>query len=176
MGLATWIKSNWDSFTWDKAKNARYGSSIIVESLPSLEYEEKGKRSISTTVDCYVTGTYITREGKLFSIKQRYSIDVSYTRDDIIEVMSRIRQMIMEKFKAEHPEYNISDVFIPELLSPRNIPEPAYFYRGGKLYRYLTRFSEGRYILQTEKEIYKSVAKKIIKRYSLRRNMGNVRL
>lgn len=102
-------------------------------------------------------------------------VHVRYSMSNIREVMTRIREMIMRKFEDENADFNITDIFIPELIRPSAVPEPKYFYRGGRIFRYITRYQEGRFRLQTEKTIYKSRAERIIKEYGLKRREGQIR-
>lgn len=164
-------------FKWAGTKHAPYGDIITPQRLPSLDYSELNKKTISTEVTCFITGTYITDRGKIFTIRQRYSVYVRYNRDTLREVMSRVRQMIIDKFNQENEGFTITDIFIPEFMTPSAIPEPTYLYRGGKIFRYITRYNaqQGKFMLDTEKEIYKSKASRIIAKYGLKRREGQIR-
>lgn len=167
--------SRWNDFSWVKTKESPFGETIMPQRLPSLDYTERTEKSISTSVDVFVTGQYISHKGRTFSIRERYTVHVRYSMSNIREVMSRIREMIMSKFQQDNPDFNITDIFIPELIRPSAVPEPKYMYRGGRVWRYITRFSEGRFRLQTEKDIYKSRASRLIAKYGLKRREGQIR-
>lgn len=171
-----WVTEKWNYFSWTGPKKAPYGELLRPSTLPSVDYSIPKEKSITTTIDCYVTGSYIDQRGKMFTIRERYSIDVTYSNSTVLEAMARIRQLLMSKFEEENPSFQVGDVFIPELPPEMKvIAEPQYVYRGGRIYRYMTRLSEGRIMLETEKDIYVSRAESIIKRYGLKRREGLIR-
>lgn len=141
-----------------------------------MDYSDEKEPKITTTIDCYVSGTYVTSKGKVFSIRERFSITVTYSNSTIIETMARVRELLISKFEQENPEFKISDIFIPELRPEmKRIPEPTFVYRGGKVFRYMTRLQEGRLVLGTERDIYKSRARRIIEKYGLKRREGIIK-
>jgi hypothetical protein len=165
-----WTKSRWNNFSWSGPKRAPFGEQIRTSSFPSVDYSNPKEKSISTTITCYVTGTYIDDRGKMFTIRERYSIDVTYSNSTIIETMTRIRSLLIQKFSEDNPSFNVSDIFIPELVPEiKRLAEPMFMYKGGKIYRYMTRMQEGEVMLGAEKDIYKSRAEKILKQYGLKR-------
>lgn len=171
-----WVKDKWNLFDWSGPNKARSGEISRPKTLPSLDYSSEKEKPIITTVDCYVTGTYIDNKGKIFTIRERYSIDITYSNSTIIEAMARVRQLLISKFQEDNPSFEIGRIFIPELPPEmKRIPEPKYTYRGGRVYRYMTRIEEGKLMLGTEKDIYKSRAERIIKRYGLKRKEGYIR-
>lgn len=174
--LYNWIQDRWEIFTWsgDK-KKAPYGEMVRPAWLPDADYSNPKEKKITTTIDCYVTGSYVTNKGKIFTIRQRYSINVSYSSSTILETMQRVKQMLMLKFQDDNYGFDIAEVFIPPLTQNLpSAPQPRFIYRGGKIYKYLTRVEEGRFKLSVEKDIYKSRADRIIKRYGLKRREGNI--
>lgn len=175
-GFNNWITEKWSLFTWTGPKKAPYGELIRPASLPPVDYSDEKEKPITTTVDCYCTGTYIDDRGKLFTIRERYSLEVTYSNSTIIEAMTRLRNMVISKFEQENPSYQIGDVFVPQLLPElKKTADPRYLYRGGRIYKYLTRIEEGKLMLGTEKQIYKSRAESIIKKYGLKKSEGTIK-
>lgn len=170
MTFYNWVQEKFNYFSWTGPKKAPYGELLKPSYLPSVDYSDPKEKSITTEIECFCTGTYITERGKIFTIRERYTITISYSNSTIIEAMTRIRSLLIQKFSEENPSFQISDIFIPE-LSPEieRIAEPLYLYRGSRLYRYMTRIEEGRVKLEIEQDIYRSRAEKIIHKYGIRR-------
>jgi len=170
MALNDWIREKWKHYNWAGSRSAQYGESNVLSNLTPLDYSNPKEKSISTTVDVYVTGSYLTGKGKIFTIRKRYSIHIVYTDSTIMQAMQEVRRKAISQFALDNPEFSISDIFVPE-LKPFFKPgaEPVYMYRGGRLYRYITKYAEGQYRLETEKEIYKDRITKIIRKYGIRR-------
>ena len=90
------------------------------------------------------------------------------TRSKRMRLMSVITAARHLKIRGTYanPNFSISDIFIPELpLEMKKTPEPIYTFRGGKIYRYMTRVEEGKYMLRVQKDIYKNRAERILKTY-----------
>jgi hypothetical protein len=129
--------------------------------------------TVNTSIDCYITGIYIGVKGNSISIKQRYTVYVSYTRSTQMNAMNKIRSQIMTDFEQNFPQFKISDIFIPETQLP--IPMQAgpdenadQFYRGSQLYRRISSVDVGQFQVGTERAIFKSRIDQIKKKYGLR--------
>jgi len=174
--LYDWINSKWDMFQWSGTKKAPFGEIVRPTSLPEIDYSDPKEKKITTTIDCYVTGHYLTTKGKIFTIRQRYSITISYSNSTIVETMARIKNLLMQKFQEDNPSFDIDEVFIPPLTPEfKTVAEPRYVYRGGRIFRYMTRVQEGKFMLGIQKDIYKSRAERIIKQYGLKRQQGYIK-
>lgn len=172
----SWAKSgNWDKFTWTGPKRVKHGEAIRPVIIPPVDYSNPKEKVITTEIDCYITGSYTTTKGKIFSIRERYTIQVTYSNSTIIESMTRVRSLLIQKFQEENPNYDVTDVFIPELPPDmKRVPEPRYYYAGGRAWKFQTRMQEGKFLLSTSKEIYKNRAERIIAEYGLKRSEGRI--
>lgn len=170
-----WVENKWTDFSWNNNKKAPIGEALRSSEVPELDYSGLKEKQISTTIDCYVTGTYLTDNGKIFTIRQRYSVPIKYSNSTIIEAMQRAKSSIVEKFQNENDAFNITDVFIPELKPDMNTYAPMYMYSGGKLWRMQTRVEMGRFKLGVHKDIYKSNAQRLIKQYGIKRKEALIR-
>ncbi len=130
-----------------------------------------GERKIDTTVDCYVTGQYIDSKGKLFSIKQRYSIRIVYSTSTMHEVMQELRARLVSEFEVKYSQFdfNVTDVFIPEMISLSPVM-PEEEYRGRRLWKLVTRIERRSYgeEMRSAREIFRGRRIGIIRRYKVR--------
>ena len=178
MSFYNWVHDKFFMFSWTGPKKAPYGELLRPITLPPMDYSSDREKTITTTIDCFVTGQYVDNRGKLFTIRERYKISVSYSNSTIIETMMRVRQMLIMKFTEENPSFSVSEVFVPDLypdMTSRRLMQPIFSYKGGKIWKYLTRIEEGKLVLGIEKDIYKSRAEAIIAKYSLKRSQGLIR-
>ncbi len=128
--------------------------------------------NVYTSVDCYVAGSYTTRDGKSMDITQRYTIYVAYNKDTQKLAMDGVRQRIIEDFKSNFPQFDITKIFIPEnkFIVPKgneSLYQPAEFYQGSEMFKDLSRIDVARYKMHTEKDIYKSKITDIKNRYRI---------
>jgi hypothetical protein len=168
LGFLDFINRNFYKFNWI-GRQQKQGDSTSIKPLPSVENVKQGERSISTTVDCYVSGEYVTKDGKTFKIRQRYSIAIKYSRSTLNEVMQRLRNAIQSEFTATYSGdgFQISDVFVPLLTAPTAY-QTVEFYRGSKYWRLLLKRNVEE--VKFEEDVpYR--AKKLIRRYGLRKNI-----
>jgi hypothetical protein len=175
--LYNWIQSHWEMYSWSGPKKAPYGE-LIRPSDVELDYADPSETPITTTIDCFITGTYIDQKGKMFTIRQRYSVTITYSSSTVVQAMARIRDRLIQKFQAENESFMVGDIFIPELQREvpfKTTPEPIYTYRGGKLWRYLTRIEEGKFKIGLQKEAYKNRARMLIAKYGLKKKEGYIR-
>src|SRR3990172_9952852 len=90
-----WIKTHFEMYSWSGGKKTPFGDNLRGSYLPSVDYSDDKEKPITTTIDIYVTGTYVTQKGKIFTIRERYSIEITYSNSTIIEAMSRVRSIAM---------------------------------------------------------------------------------
>ena len=95
-----WVDSHWEMFTWTGPKKAPYGELIRPSTLPSVDYANPREKEITTTIDCFCTGTYIDQRGKMFTIRQRYSIEITYSNSTIIETMKDRRGKVRKNVRS----------------------------------------------------------------------------
>jgi hypothetical protein len=168
-GFANFFSGLYEKFSWMGGSQSRYGDSHEAIQLPTIDDAVQGEYAVDTTVDCYVTGTYIDSKGRLSQIKQRYSIRVKYSKSSYERVMSALREKIAQEFTQKYSGYgfDITNVFIPDLLVPKE-PQPVEEYKGSRYWKLITRVDMNRE-MDTARTIYRSRIKGIIKRYSIRR-------
>ncbi len=175
--LNAWISNRYEQFTWIKNPKQQVGDSIVIQRLPEQDFSEEGERSIETTVDCYVTGSYVDQQkGKVFQIRQRYSIDITYSNSSLVRSTNFVRQEIIRRFEQDNDNFSINEVIIPDLrkIVPE-APDPILFTGGSRIWKRITRVEEGKLALRREKDIYKSRARRLIERYGLKRRDVQIR-
>lgn len=169
MTFAEFFGSLFERFSWVGGSQSRYGDSAEAIQLPTVDDTVQGEYVVDTTIDCYVTGTYIDKKGRLTQVKQRYSVRIRYSKSTFDRVMAALREKLASAFTDKYSGYgfDITNVFIPDLLMPRE-PAPAEEYKGSRYWKLITRVE-----MQREQDlartIYRSRIKGIIKRYSIRR-------
>ena len=130
--------------------------------------------TVTTSIDCYITGIYMGARGNSVSIKQRYTVYISYSRKTQMAALASTRTQIMQDFEANFPQFKISDIFIPENQLPPPTPLSAtgddidQYYQGSDLFKRLWRQDIGRFRVDTEREIFDSRVQKIKKQYGIR--------
>jgi hypothetical protein len=162
VGIKEFFQTQFNKFGWQGKQN-KEAESLQSQQLNSVENYNPNERTISTTIDCYVTGEYIGSDGKSIKIRQRYSIPIKYSRSTLNEVMQELRQKIQDEFAKNYPELPITEVFVP-LLTPQTAYETISFYRGSKYWKLLLK----RNLEPSEAKVDEDVkykARKIIKRY-----------
>lgn len=109
-------------------------------------------------------------QGRSLSIKQRYTVFVSYNRATLKTAMDRVRGQIISDFENNFPEFRIADVFIPEqqFMAPTGPSDADEMYEGSHLFKQLSRMDVGRYRVATERDIMSSRIKQIKRQYGLR--------
>ena len=130
--------------------------------------------TVNTSIDCYVTGIYMGAKGQSISIKQRYTVFVSYTKSTQMQALSKVRNQIMQDFEGNFPQFKISDIFIPESSLP--VPpelsalgdDMDAYYEGSELFKRISSQDIGRFRVGTERAIFDSRVKQIKKKYGLR--------
>ena len=130
------------------------------------------KNNVYTSIDCYVSGTYINKTGGVMEVKQRYTIYVSYNRDTMQQAMTEVRSRVVNDFSGNFPEFRISDVFIPDQkfiqpMGDHGLVEDVQFYQGSEMFKNMSRIDVAQYKIQMEGDIYKANVKNIKKRYGV---------
>jgi len=134
----------WEDYDFQSGSFYSIGSSKVVDELPEIDKSISGKPFISSSLDCYISGIYMTRVGhpKTVEIKKRYSINVKYSNSTLMSTINEARNEIQREFKKQYPKFQITSVFIPE-LSPIVPVQPLMFQQGSRMYKDL--MEAGRY-------------------------------
>ena len=144
-------------------------------SLPIIDNSMPGQSPVRTSVDCYVSGQYVGRDGKIIEVTQRYTIFVSYSKSTQLQTMSEVRSRIVADFMAKFGKtFNISTVYLPTLpvpvgQVPQGIADASQMYGGSEMFRAITKYEKMRVDIGTQKEIAQSNIKAIRERYKMRR-------
>ena len=147
-------------------------SDLGINQKYSVDHSGGAKNSVYTSVDCYISGTYTTTDGRVSEIRQRYTVYVAYNRETQKLAMNEVRQRIVEDFASNYPEFRMSDVFIPEakFVTPTGndgLVENVEFYHGSNLFKAMSRIDVAQYKIQTERDIYRNNVRNIKKRYGI---------
>jgi hypothetical protein len=71
--------------------------------------------NVSTSIDCYVAGTYVTGSGKRMEVMQRYTIFVKYSNATQLQTMQQVRNRIAQDFSRRYGQFLVSTVHVPQL-------------------------------------------------------------
>lgn len=142
--------------------------------LPTIDNAVPNQPKVVTSVDCYVSGQYVQRDGKIIEVTQRYQIFISYTRDSQLQTMKEVRARIVNDFEQKYGKtFNVASVYVPTLpipkpdaqKKPQKEVKPLEFYRGSDMFREMTRFEKMRYDIGTEREKARTNIRSIRDRY-----------
>ena len=148
-----------------------------VRNLPVIDNTSRfSKSNVRTSIDCYVAGQYVQRNGKIIEVMQRYSVFISYNQDTQYETLSEARKRIIDDFDAKYGRnFNVTTVFVPAVPAPAtDLPQEQgqvtdlQFYGGSKLFRGMTKYERYRYDVGTEKDVHETNLDNIKKRYGYR--------
>jgi len=168
-----------DTSGWRGAPTDRQTEPGVVTALPMVDNSNRFSNTVRTSIDCYVSGTYVTRKGGQFTVRQRYTIFVAYNKDTQAATMSQVRARIMGDFQAKYGKmFNVTNVFVPGLPVPKDdrviglkpgaeIPQELYF--GSALFKQMSKFERVRYEIGTERSKASGNIDAIRKRYGERR-------
>jgi len=112
-----------------------------VRTLPVIDNTLPGSENVRTSVDCYVSGQYLQRNGQAIEVTQRYSIFVSYSKQTQFATMKELSDRIASDFSARYgSSFNITTIYVPDLPAPieKEQPQegsPIEFYAGSKLFK-----------------------------------------
>ena len=137
-----------------------------------LDFAEKGERAVSLSLDCYVSGQYVSRGGRTVEAKFRFNVYVRYSESTMKQAMNAVRERLLEKFKKEFPGFDPSVVFVDpnkwQVPVETKPAEQEEFYKGTDYWRRLMGTEYARYEIATRKEIYNTSVANIKKRYGLK--------
>jgi hypothetical protein len=155
------------SVGWRGDRMNRVAEPGNITSLPVIDNTEPTKQNVRTSIDCYVTGTYVAKKGQIFTVRQRYTIFLSYGRNTQFQTMQQARNVIVSDFGGRYGgSFNVKDVFIPDLKLPPGEAEPMQMYRGSSVFK--GRFpGRATYEMDTEKRIAGTNIANIRRRYGL---------
>ena len=143
-------------------------------SLPIIDNAMPGQSPVRTSIDCYVSGQYVGKGGKIIEVTQRYTIFVSYSKSTQLQTMNEARGRIIADFESRYGKtFNISTVYLPTLpvpltgTLPPEIKDAAQFYGGSEMFRAMTRWEKTRYDIGTQREMAKVNIESIRKRYKM---------
>ena len=152
----------------------RRADPIDVRSLPVIDNADAFNKAVRTSVDCYVSGQYVQRNGRVLEVTQRYTIYVSYTKETQNETMQQVRDKIARDFQEKYGNnFNISNIYVPNLPIPMKEQRPEVgdeqMYGGSSLFRDMTKYEKARYDIGTERLKANVNIESIKKRYGLKR-------
>ena len=149
-----------------------------VKTLPVIDNSVPTQSNITTSLDCYVSGQYVQRNGGVIEVTQRYQIFVSYAKSTQQISMQEIRNRIISDFEQKYgTNFNVTNTFVPALMVPvaKQLPgtpsgqsAPIELYQGSGLFRQMTRYERVRYEIGTQREMAQTNIGSIKKRYSVR--------
>jgi len=147
-----------------------------VKTLSPIDNSVPGQATIRTSVDCYVSGQYVQKQGKSVEVTQRYTIYVAYSKETQLATMNKIRDTIMNDFQAKYGgTFNINNVFVQTLPVPvkKDVPvkdeaQPLEMYQGSGLFRDMTRVERARYEIGSQRTQSRLNIESIKKRYRTR--------
>lgn len=172
------IKEIAQSSGWQGGASRKFAEPGPVRTLPVIDNTDPTAANVRTSIDCYVSGQYIGRNGKSFDIRQRYTIFVSYGSRTHVQTMSQVRDAIVNDFSSKYgSQFNVANVYVPALIAPtqqaqgvkKGKSEPIEFYLGSGNFRRMSMHERARYDLGTERTRHDVTLKDIKERYKLRR-------
>lgn len=150
-----------------------------VRTLPVIDNSSPVASNIRTSVDCYVSGQYVQRNGHVIEVMQRYSIFVAYHKETQLATMNQVRDRIIMDFEEKYgTTFNVSNVHVPQLPVPksesiRGIGKGSVgdlsFYEGSDLFRQMTSYEKMRHEIGTQREMARTNIGSIRQRYGYKR-------
>jgi len=149
-----------------------------VQTLPVIDNSLPNQPNVRTSVDCYVSGQYVQRNGKVMEVTQRYTIYVAYAHSTQMQTMSQVRDRIVGDFEARYGRtFNVTNAFVPGLPVPKpQVPGvapgqtvPMELYGGTDMFREMSRYEKARYEVGGEHLKEETNIRNIRKRYGLKR-------
>jgi len=129
--------------------------------LQSVNNSVPNQSNITTSVDCYVSGQYVQRNGKVIEVTQRYQIFVSYGQATQFATMDQVRNRIIQDFEGKYGKsFNVVNTHVPTLPVPTKPVLPGTtpgqsgdieMYAGSGLFRDMTEFEKTRYDIKTQR-------------------------
>jgi hypothetical protein len=165
---------------WRGTPNRRYAEPAKEQQSQVIDNSNPYSSNIRTSIDCYISGAYVTSDGKSFEITQRYSIFVAYNRQTQLATMQQVRNRIISDFEQKYGNsFNITQVYVPNLPMPvskvlpglkpgQDVPMEMYF--GSRHFKKaVPPHMKARFDVQTEREKAKVNIESIRRRYKYRR-------
>ena len=154
---------------WKGTSSNRTAEPQVNRNLPVIDNGTgSAGKTISTSIDCYVSGEYVSRKGQRMAVIQRYSIFVRYGPDTQAATMQQVRGRISQDFSEKYgAQFNVAHVHVPDLLTPVEAPtaEAEQFYRGSEEWR--LRIARASFDIGTEGVKAKKNITNIRRRYDL---------
>lgn len=101
----------------------RHAEPSHIRTLPVIDNSMPHGQNVRTSVDCYVSGQYVQRNGKSLSVTQRYSIFVSYGRESQVNTLKEVRERVAADFQERYGgTFNITTIHVPDLKTPVDVP------------------------------------------------------
>jgi hypothetical protein len=116
-----------------------------IRTLPVIDNSLPSSSNVRTSVDCYVTGSYVQRNGQSLEVTQRYSVFVSYAKQTQYQTMKELNERVASDFQARYGgTFNVTTIFVPDIPTPMQeiVPgvapgdeAPVEFYLGSRLFK-----------------------------------------
>ena len=141
-----------------------------IRTLPIVDNSVPTRKNVTTSVDCYVSGQYVQKNGAIIEVTQRYTIFVSYSKDTQRQTMQQVNTRIVGDFEARYGgTFNVSTVFVPDLPIPiEDKAEPLELYGGTDMFRQMSRFEKMRTDIYQERLKERTNIRSIKSRYGYR--------
>jgi len=154
--------------------NHKISEPQTVQTLPVIDNALPRQATVRTSVDCYVSGQYVQRSGKVLEVTQRYTIYVAYSSSTQLQTMNEVRARIVGDFEAKYGRtFNVTNAFVPVMPVPnpdvREGVSPMEMYRGTDMFKEITRYEKMRYDIGGEQLKEETNIRSIRKRYGYRR-------
>ena len=145
-----------------------------ISTLPVIDNASRisNRGNMRTSIDCYVSGQYVQRNGKVMEVTQRYTMFVAYDGESQQATMTQVRDQIMKDFQEKYGRtFNVTNVWVQPLGAPveTRSMDPEQYYGGTPQFKEMTKYEKYRYEIGTQKEISKTNIQSIRKRYGYKR-------
>lgn len=157
----------------------RIAEPSTVRTLPVIDNSNPYASNVRTSIDCYVSGQYVQRNGRILEVTQRYTIFIAYDRESQPATMQQVRDRVLSDFQDKYGgQFNVSSVFVPDMPVPRatlvpGVPSgaqaPMEFYWGSQMFRDMTKYEKLRFDVGTEREKASTNIASIKRRYGYKR-------
>jgi len=142
-----------DTIGWHGTPNHRLAEPGSVRTLPVIDNTDPAGSNIRTSVDCYVSGQYVQRNGKILEVQQRYSVFVSYGKQTQMATVRQLQDRIASDFKSRYGNFNVATIYVPNLPIPMakvfggvgpGGEQDLQMYGGSRLFRGMTSYEKVR--------------------------------